>query len=123
MEKTSILDFVTRLSELASKPKPDATKKQQTDVKTSENQTENTNSQTLLSDENKNSFMKSYNPFGEVQKGKSQLSMPKAPKPTKNKIDLSLSKGIEKPRQSDGAKNMIDLINRHNAFSAKIKRD
>ena len=67
--------------------------------------------------------MKAYNPFGNLQKNKPQLNMPKAPKPTKSRIDLSTSKNLAKDGVSEPSKNVIDLINRHNAFSAKIKRD
>ena len=145
MEKTSILDFVTRISALAGKQKND----NQSQTKPTAKQNDNANAKTQNLEQNgdfnateksenasgfsqnknsylpesNNSFMKAYNPFGDLQKNKPQLNMPKAPRPTKNRIDLSSSKNLATNGVSEPSKNVIDLINRHNAFSAKIKRD
>jgi len=126
MEKTSILDFVTKLSELANgkqQKKETATNGKQSELK-SDGQENSTcqNSAKKLGEDANNSFLKSYNPFGEIQKNRPQLSMPKAPKPTKNTIDLSGGKAQIKNAKSSQSKNVIDLINRHNAFLLKIKK-
>lgn len=127
MEKTSILDFVNRISELSKQTKENGKNKSTENnadlPPTSETTAEKTSeSKNLSLKQTDNSFMKTYNPFGEIQKGRPQLNMPKAPKPVKNKIDLTSSKKSEIVPQSEGAKNMLELIKRHNEFAEKIKR-
>lgn len=136
MQKTTLLDFVTKLSELANPKKQEQTdtaKNPKTDeqpAKPQENTSTFKNAESEQTQESPSSFknveneqtlMKSYNPFETSAKARTQLNMPRAQKPTKDKIDLSLCKNLSPKEGSEGRKNMIELINRHNAFSNKIK--
>jgi len=121
MQKTTLLDFVTKLSQLS---KPQSTQKTQEDAEQIKqtSASDKTDNPPTTQAETDNTFMRSYNPFEQSLKERSQLSMPRAQKPTKDKIDLSLCKSKPQKGQSDSTKNMIDLINRHNAFCKRIQK-
>ena len=66
------------------------------------------------------SFAKTYNPFSERQTNKSQVISKKAERPARTTIDLKNSKNVAKEKDG-GSQNIIDLINRHNYYSKKIR--
>ncbi len=67
------------------------------------------------------SFLKSYNPFASPLIEKPQITSQRAEKPLRNTIDLRGSKNLTNGEKKEKTRNIIDLINRHNYYSNKIK--
>lgn len=110
MEKTSILDFISRLTgasseeTASSEPKDRPAEQPKTDPGA----------------ERSDSFMRSYNPFSSAESERRQITSPRAAKPPKSTIDLKSGKNLANEKKSDGASDMIRFINRHNALSDRL---
>ena len=125
MEKTSILDFISKLTGAESnRQSDDGTAAGKTD----ENRTNGgsdgakaANTEKNISGEQK-SFMKSYNPFTLAESDKRQITSPRAVKPPKSTIDLKNGKNLASEKKSDGSSDMVRFINRHNALAKQIKK-
>lgn len=116
MEKTSILDFISKLTGANSDREADEKTTLQdgsSDQTTENRQKENAQSQSK-------SFMKSYNPFSAAESDKRQISSPRAVKPPKSTIDLKNGKNLAGEKKNDGSSDMVRLINRHNALAKRI---
>jgi len=111
MEKTSILDFIARLTGSApSQSKPDEPEKNgETEKKEPEQNV-------------RDSFMRSYNPFSAADSDKRQITSPRAAKPPKNTIDLKYGKNLAAEKKNDRSTDMVRFINRHNALSQSINK-
>ena len=83
MEKTSILDFIAKLT--GSTPSEN-----KTDEQKKEDVTEKKEPEQNVRD----SFMRSYNPFSAADSDKRQITSPRAAKPPKNTIDLKYGKNF-----------------------------
>lgn len=125
MEKTSILDFISKLTGAENNRQSDGGNAAD---KTDENQTNGgsdgakaANTEKNISGEQK-SFMKSYNPFTLAESDKRQISSPRAVKPPKSTIDLKNGKNLASEKKSDGSSDMVRFINRHNALAKQIKK-
>lgn len=108
MEKTSILDFITKLTG-------------GTETAPAENRTAEENP-TEQRDSDKPTYTRSYNPFADAEGERRQISSPRVPKPPKNKIDLNGGK-IVSVRPRENPSDMVKLINRHNAIADRIKKN
>lgn len=109
MEKTSILDFISRLTGASPEEKDSAEQKQAAEQP-----------KTDSSAERSDSFMRSYNPFSSAESERRQITSPRAAKPPKSTIDLKSGKNLASEKKNDGASDMIRFINRHNALSGRI---
>lgn len=125
MEKTSILDFISKLTGAENNRQSDGGNAAD---KTDENQTNGgsdgakaANTEKNISGEQK-SFMKSYNPFTLAESDKRQITSPRAVKPPKSTIDLKNGKNLASEKKSDGSSDMVRFINRHNALAKQIKK-
>ncbi len=125
MEKTSILDFISKLTGAENNRQSDGGNAA---GKTDENQTNGgsdgakaSNTEKNISGEQK-SFMKSYNPFTLAESDKRQITSPRAVKPPKSTIDLKNGKNLASEKKSDGSSDMVRFINRHNALAKQIKK-
>lgn len=125
MEKTSILDFISKLTGAENNRQSDGGNAAD---KTDENRTNGgsdgakaANTEKNISGEQK-SFMKSYNPFTLAESDKRQISSPRAVKPPKSTIDLKNGKNFASEKKSDGSSDMVRFINRHNALAKQIKK-
>lgn len=125
MEKTSILDFISKLTGTENNRQSDGGN---TAGKTDENRTNGgsdgakaANTEKNISGEQK-SFMKSYNPFTSAESDKRQITSPRAVKPPKSTIDLKNGKNLASEKKSDGSSDMVRFINRHNALAKQIKK-
>ncbi len=125
MEKTSILDFISKLTGAENNRQSDGGNAAS---KTDENQTNGgsdgakaANTEKNISGEQK-SFMKSYNPFTLADSDKRQITSPRAVKPPKSTIDLKNGKNLASEKKSDGSSDMVRFINRHNALAKQIKK-
>lgn len=125
MEKTSILDFISKLTGAENNRQSDGGNAA---GKTDENQTNGgsdgakaANTEKNISGEQK-SFMKSYNPFTLAESDKRQITSPRAVKPPKSTIDLKNGKNLASEKKSDGSSDMVRFINRHNALAKQIKK-
>mgnify|MGYP004545105493 FL=1 len=125
MEKTSILDFISKLTGAENNRQSDGGNAAD---KTDENRTNGgsdgakaANTEKNISGEQK-SFMKSYNPFTLAESDKRQISSPRAVKPPKSTIDLKNGKNLASEKKSDGSSDMVRFINRHNALAKQIKK-
>lgn len=108
MEKTSILDFITKLTGgSAQAPRPEESDFAETASREADE---------------KPSFGKSYNPFADVKGERSQISSPRAPLPPKSTIDLNGGK-TPRTKTRENSSDMIKLINRHNIISERIKKN
>lgn len=118
MEKTSILEFINKLTE---KKQDGLTDEQNTLSQTADTPLQQTDNHNLF-EKNTESVMKSYNPFATAEYTKSQISSPKTQvKPLKTTIDLKSGKNLAAEKNKDLSRDMIKLINKHNALSKKIK--
>ena len=97
MEKTSILDFISKLTGAENNRQSDGGNAA---GKTDENRTNGdfdgakaANTEKNISGEQK-SFMKSYNPFTLAESDKRQITSPRAVKPPKSTIDLKNGKNL-----------------------------
>ncbi len=68
------------------------------------------------------SFLKSYNPFASPLIEKPQITSQRAEKPLRSTIDLRGSKNLTSGEKKEKTRNIIELINRHNYYSNKIKK-
>ena len=68
------------------------------------------------------SFAKTYNPFASPMLEKPQITSARVDRPTRTTICLNGSKNLVNGQVTDKTKNIVDLINRHNAFSQKFKK-
>lgn len=126
MEKTSILDFISKLTGAENNRQSDDGNAA---GKTDENRTSGessdgakaANTEKTISGEQK-SFMKSYNPFTLAESDKRQITSPRAVKPPKSTIDLKNGKNLASEKKSDGSSDMVRFINRHNALAKQIKK-
>lgn len=125
MEKTSILDFISKLTGAENNRQSDGGNAAD---KTDENRTNGgsdgakaANTEKNISGEQK-SFMKSYNPFSLAESDKRQITSPRAVKPPKSTIDLKNGKNLASEKKSDGSSDMVRFINRHNALAKQIKK-
>lgn len=126
MEKTSILDFISKLTGAENNRQSDGGNAA---GKTDENRTSGessdgakaANTEKTISGEQK-SFMKSYNPFTLAESDKRQITSPRAVKPPKSTIDLKNGKNLASEKKSDGSSDMVRFINRHNALAKQIKK-
>ncbi len=125
MEKTSILDFISKLTGAENNRQSDDGNAA---GKTDENRTNGgsdgakaANTEKNISGEQK-SFMKSYNPFTLAESDKRQITSPRAVKPPKSTIDLKNGKNLASEKKSDGSSDMVRFINRHNALAKQIKK-
>lgn len=126
MEKTSILDFISKLTGAENNRQSDGGNAA---GKTDENRTSGessdgakaANTEKNISGEQK-SFMKSYNPFTSAESDKRQITSPRAVKPPKSTIDLKNGKNLASEKKSDGSSDMVRFINRHNALAKQIKK-
>lgn len=125
MEKTSILDFISKLTGAENNRQSDDGNAA---GKTDENRTNGgsdgvkaANTEKNISGEQK-SFMKSYNPFTSADSDKRQITSPRAVKPPKSTIDLKNGKNLASEKKSDGSSDMVRFINRHNALAKQIKK-
>ncbi len=125
MEKTSILDFISKLTGAENNRQSDGGNAAD---KTDENRTNGgsdgakaANTEKNISGEQK-SFMKSYNPFTLAESDKRQIPSPRAVKPPKSTIDLKNGKNLASEKKSDGSSDMVRFINRHNALAKQIKK-
>lgn len=125
MEKTSILDFISKLTGAENNRQSDDGNAA---GKTDENRTNGgsdgakaANTEKNISGEQK-SFMKSYNPFTLADSDKRQITSPRAVKPPKSTIDLKNGKNLASEKKSDGSSDMVRFINRHNALAKQIKK-
>ena len=125
MEKTSILDFISKLTGAENNRQSDGGNAA---GKTDENRTNGdsdgakaANTEKNISGEQK-SFMKSYNPFTLAESDKRQITSPRAVKPPKSTIDLKNGKNLASEKKSDGSSDMVRFINRHNALAKQIKK-
>lgn len=125
MEKTSILDFISKLTGAENNRQSDGGNAAD---KTDENRTNGgsdgakaANTKKNISGEQK-SFMKSYNPFSLAESDKRQITSPRAVKPPKSTIDLKNGKNLASEKKSDGSSDMVRFINRHNALAKQIKK-
>lgn len=125
MEKTSILDFISKLTGAENNRQSDGGNAAD---KTDENRTNGVsdgakaaNTEKNISGEQK-SFMKSYNPFTLAESDKRQITSPRAVKPPKSTIDLKNGKNLASEKKSDGSSDMVRFINRHNALAKQIKK-
>lgn len=125
MEKTSILDFISKLTGAENNRQSDGDNAAD---KTDENRTSGgsdgakaANTEKNISGEQK-SFMKSYNPFTLAESDKRQITSPRAVKPPKSTIDLKNGKNLASEKKSDGSSDMVRFINRHNALAKQIKK-
>ncbi|MDY4676664.1 MAG: hypothetical protein SO373_05920 [Candidatus Borkfalkiaceae bacterium] len=125
MEKTSILDFISKLTGAENNRQSDGGNAAD---KTDENRTNGgsdgakaANTEKNISGEQK-SFMKSYNPFTLAESDKRQITSPRAVKPPKSTIDLKNGKNLASEKKSDGSSDMVRFINRHNALAKQIKK-
>ena len=123
MEKTSILDFISKLTGAENNRQSDGGNAAD---KTDENRTNGgsdgakaANTEKNISGEQK-SFMKSYNPFTLAESDKRQITSPRAVKPPKSTIDLKNGKNLASEKKSDGSSDMVRFINRHNALAKKM---
>ena len=123
MEKTSILDFISKLTGAENNRQSDGGNAAD---KTDENRTNGgsdgakaANTEKNISGEQK-SFMKSYNPFTLAESDKRQITSPRAVKPPKSTIDLKNGKNLASEKKSDGSSDMVRFINRHNALAKQI---
>lgn len=125
MEKTSILDFISKLTGAENNRQSDGGNAAD---KTDENQTNGGSDGTKAANTEKNisgeqkSFMKSYNPFTLAESDKRQITSPRAVKPPKSTIDLKNGKNLASEKKSDGSSDMVRFINRHNALAKQIKK-
>ena len=111
MEKTSILDFIAKLT--GSTPSEN-----KTDEQKKEDVTEKKEPEQNVRD----SFMRSYNPFSAADSDKRQITSPRAAKPPKNTIDLKYGKNCAAEKKNDRSSDMVRFINRHNALSQSINK-
>lgn len=126
MEKTSILDFISKLTGAENNRQSDGGNAA---GKTDENRTSGessdgakaANTEKNISGEQK-SFMKSYNPFTLAESDKRQITSPRTVKPPKSTIDLKNGKNLASEKKSDGSSDMVRFINRHNALAKQIKK-
>lgn len=125
MEKTSILDFISKLTGAENNRQSDGGNAAD---KTDENRKNGgsdgakaANTEKNISGEQK-SFMKSYNPFTLAESDKRQITSPRAVKPPKSTIDLKNGKNLASEKKSDGSSDMVRFINRHNALAKQIKK-
>lgn len=118
MEKTSILEFINKLTE----KKQDAlTDEQNAASETTISRPQQADDRSLF-EKNTQSVMKSYNPFSAAEYTKSQISSQKTQvKPLKTTIDLKSGKNLVNEKNKDVSRDMIKFINKHNALSKKIK--
>lgn len=78
-------------------------------------------------DEHKNSgglqgsFSKSYNPFITDYFERPQVTSKKTEKPTRTTIELKNSKNINRNALGESSPSIVDLINKHNYYSTKIR--
>lgn len=115
MEKTSILDFISKLT--------GTTPNSADEEKKGSNDPAEQSPKNSVKDNNESSqksFMKSYNPFASADSDKRQISSPRAAKPPKSTIDLKNGKNLASEKKSDGSSDMVRFINRHNALSKQI---
>lgn len=111
MEKTSILDFIAKLTggaETAESPLPE---ERTADEKPA-----------VQKDDGKPTYTRSYNPFADAEGERRQISSPRAAKPPKSKIDLNGGK-IPSVKARENPSDMVKLINRHNAIADRIKKN
>lgn len=107
MEKTSILDFITKLT--------GGTETAMSEERTAEEKP------TEQKTDGKPTYTRSYNPFADAEGERRQISSPRVPKPPKSKIDLNGGK-IVSARPRENPSDMVKLINRHNAIADRIKK-
>ncbi len=111
MEKTSILDFIAKLT--GSNSSENTTDEQKTEDAAEKKEPEQNG---------KDSFMRSYNPFSAADSDKRQITSPRAAKPPKNTIDLKYGKNLAAEKKNDRSSDMVRFINRHNALSQSINK-
>lgn len=120
MEKTSILDFISKLTEnSAAQPKNAANEQNANEPianKTAEQSQKNNAGET-------ESFMRSYNPLSYAYIDKKQITSPRALPPNKNTIYLNNGKNLAGEKKQTTTHDMVRFINRHNMLSNKIKSD
>ena len=125
MEKTSILDFISKLTGAENNRQSDggnaADKADENRTNGGSDGAKAANTEKNISGEQK-SFMKSYNPFTLAESDKRQITSPRAVKPPKSTIDLKNGKNLASEKKSDGSSDMVRFINRHNALAKQIKK-
>lgn len=125
MEKTSILDFISKLTGAENNRQSDdgnaAGKTDENRKNGGSDGAKAANTEKNISGEQK-SFMKSYNPFTLAESDKRQITSPRAVKPPKSTIDLKNGKNLASEKKSDGSSDMVRFINRHNALAKQIKK-
>lgn len=130
MEKTSILDFISKLSGTDTNRQSDGNALGSS-VGTNKNVADGDNplgSNAVISEKStggaeQKSFMRSYNPFSSAESEKRQISAPRAVKPPKNTIDLKNGKNLASEKKNDGSSDMVRFINRHNALAKQINKN
>lgn len=125
MEKTSILDFISKLTGAENNRQSDdgnaAGKTDENRKNGGSDGAKAANTEKNISGEQK-SFMKSYNPFTSAESDKRQITSPRTVKPPKSTIDLKNGKNLASEKKSDGSSDMVRFINRHNALAKQIKK-
>lgn len=129
MEKTSILDFISKLtgsdnirqSDENARSSSSGTDKNAANADTPAG-TKAINSEKSTGEAEQKSFMKSYNPFSSAESDRRQITSPRATKPPKNTIDLKNGKNLASEKKNDGSSDMVRFINRHNALIKQINK-
>jgi len=113
MEKTSILDFIAKLT--GSKTENETEERDKKEPERTEQQKKTEPDKT-----SGDSFMRSYNPFSSAENDRRQITSPRAAKPPKSTIDLKSGKNLASEKKNDGTSDMVRFINRHNALANRI---
>lgn len=120
MEKTSILDFISKLTENAS-AQPKNTSNVQNAKDAPANQAAEQSKKSNAGETE--SFMRSYNPLSYAYIDKNQITSPRALPPNKSTIYLNNGKNLAGEKKQTTTHDMVRFINRHNMLSNKIKND
>ena len=123
MENKSIWDLISSIGLMQNKNKTsqeeNATENSSSAQENNANKQENTPRDKSLP---YGSFAKTYNPFASPMLEKPQITSARVDSPTRTNICLNGSKNLVNGQVTDKTKNIVDLINRHNAFSQKFKK-
>lgn len=115
MENKGIWEVISKLVSASAQNNKSEKTGENAQVKEESEQAVNENKEEFK----QNSFCKSYNPFASLSLTKPQISSKRAEKQTRTTIDLNGSKNVTVNKNTP-TRNIVDLINRHNAFSKKI---
>ena len=123
MEKTSILDFISKLTGAENNRQSDGGSSADPGKNASGGENDGSaNHEKNIGGAEQKSFMKSYNPFSSAESDRRQIASPRAAKPPKNTIDLKNGKNLASEKKSDGSSDMVRFINRHNALINRINK-